>query len=458
MIVVVGLSHHTAAIDVRERLALDERAVVELLQAVVGQPAIGEALVISTCNRVELVLASRREQPDLEQVAVEAQQALDTCAPGIAGHLYTHVGVPAVRHLFRVAASLDSMVLGEPQILGQVKRAYQLAQSAGTVGSSLHRVVHRAMRIAKRVRSETELGSGMVSVPSVAMDLARQIFGEIRGHTALLVGSGDMAEALARLLAQAGARLLVTGRNQAKTVELARAVGALPRDWRDLGAALVEADVVVTSTSAPGYVVDYRGVQHAQRERRGRSLFFIDLAVPRDVDPKVESFDGVYVYNIDDFAHIVEESVSSRKKHAERAEQLVAEEALGYHRSAGGSAQVTPAIVALREKFRQAMQAELEKSLRGRLKHLGPEDRAALDKMLEAALNKMLHDPSSRLRHAATSDAFSPDELVSVLEELFGLKLEEEGESSGEQGPADLEAGPGPIPARDVGVAGTGQR
>lgn len=424
MIVVVGLSHKTAPIDVRERIALGRDALPGFLRALVEHPALSESMVISTCNRVEIVAVGSTLGGNALPLAVSAcVERLEAHAAEIGRHLYRHQGGDAVRHLFRVASSLDSMVLGEPQILGQVKDAYELARKVGTLGPILHRTVPRALRTAKRVRSETAIGSGQVSVPSVAVELTRQIFGEMRGRVALLIGSGEMAEAVARLMRGAGARLLVLGRTATRVEELARAVDGEPRLWADLRASLVEADVVISSTSAPGFVVDADMVQRARKARRGREQSYIDLAVPRDIDPRVNALDGVFLYNIDDFSRLVAETLSSRSKEAEQARLIVEDETRGYERWAEAE-QATPIVVQLRERFRQALSAELERSLRGRLRHLGDEERAALNRMIEAAGNRLLHGPTMRLRQAASGQEPSGlelDELVSALSEVFDL-------------------------------------
>lgn len=424
MIVVVGLSHRTASIQVREALAIESEKIPALLSEAIQSPIIGEAMLVSTCNRVEFVTALRSTAGgDLEALARASRSVLTARAPLAAEHLYEHVGISGVRHLFRVAASLDSLVLGEPQILGQVKSAYEVAQASSTVGPNLHRAVSRAIRSAKRVRSETSIGSGMVSVPSVAVDLTRQIFGEPRGRTAALVGSGEMAETVARLLAAAGAKVLVVGRNASRVAELATSVGGEPRSMAELGASLRDADVVITSTSAPGFIIDYEAVKELRRKRRGRSSFFVDLAVPRDVDPRVEELDGIFLYNIDDLSKVVAETLTARKQEAERAEAIVAEEVAGFDRWAEAN-QVTPTIVALRARFREILVGELERSLHGKLKHLGDGERGALEKMCEASLNKLLHEPAMRLKRAATESALEevPLELmVRMVEDLFAL-------------------------------------
>ena len=428
MIVVVGLSHRTAPINVRELIALPRDVVPTVLSEIVARSDVGEAMLVSTCNRVEVVAAGKHgfDDADLERVAAQVKQALVQRAPGLQGNLYEHLGGEGVRHLFRVASSLDSLVLGEPQILGQVKDAFETARQVGTVGSALNRAVPRAIRTAKRVRSQTAIGMGQVSVPSVSVDLAKQIFGDLEGRTVMLIGSGEMAETVARLLGGCGARIVIVGRNKLRVAELTRSVGGEGRQWGDLKATLVEADVVLTSTSAPTYVVDYDLVKSVRKQRRGRSLFFIDLAVPRDVDPRVESLANTFLYNIDDFSKVVAGTLSSRQHEAERAEQIVLEETQGYQRWRE-VAQMTPTIVALRERFRRILVAELERSLKGRLKHLGPEEHQALDKMCEAALNKMLHHPTARLRETAAEygvESHPVEQLVAAIDELFALEGE----------------------------------
>ncbi len=423
MIVVVGLSHRTAPIAVRELLAISDNDVPGLLAQLMARPGIAEALCVSTCNRVEVVVASRTGgRVDLEQLAHDVKDVLLQRAPNAAPYIYTHAGSGAVRHLFRVSASLDSLVVGESQILGQVKDAFEIARKAGCVGPALHRAMSRAIYTAKRVRTQTAIGTGQVSVPTVAADLAKQIFGDLRGHTVVLVGSGEMAESVARLLQGGGAKLIVIGRTYERAAELAARVQAEPRPWNELGATLVQADVVITSTSAPGHVIEYEQVVGLRRSRRGRSLFFIDLAVPRDVSPRIEEIDGTFLYNIDDFSRLVAESMSSRQKEAESAEQLVAREVEAFERWVE-SEQATPTIVALRRRMHGVLQAELERSLRGKLKHLGPVEREALNKMLDASVNKLLHLPTMRLRALATNTGagYADEELISALRELFAL-------------------------------------
>ena len=424
MIVVVGLSHRSAPIEVRERVAVSKDAVPVLLGELAEAPCVGEVFVVSTCNRVEVVMAAPRGgSVAASDIAETARHHLEQRAPGVGAHLYDYSGDEAVRHLFRVAASLDSLVLGEPQILGQVKEAFDLAREVGTLGPALHRVVPRALRVAKRVRTETSVGAGQVSVPSVAVDLARQIFGDLSRHTAALIGSGEMGETVARLLRQAGSKLVVVGRNTARVQQIAGEMGGVPRGMEALEQTLIEADVIVTTTSAPSTIIDRSHLQRTRRARRGRSLFFIDLAVPRDVDVGVEDLDGVFLYNVDDLSGVVAESLRSRQAEAEKAEGIVAEEVRGFGRWVDAE-QATPVIVALRQRFREVLEGELDRSLRGKLKHLEDADRAALAKMLDAAVNKLLHAPSVELRRLA-SDGGADEDLMqqtAALRQLFELE------------------------------------
>ncbi len=444
VIVVVGLSHKTAPIAVRERLAFDKERAAQLLQQATASGALSEALLLSTCNRVELFVAGKDgNAASAVEVAQAAMSLLTQGAPELAPHLYSHGGNFAVQHLFRVASSLDSMVLGEPQILGQLKQAYEHARACGSVGASLHRAVTRALRTAKRVRTETSIGAGLVSVPSVAVDLAKQIFGDLSGKVALLIGSGEMAEAVARLLQAAGARLSVLGRNPERVAQLAQSVAGQPRSWDELPDALKEADMVVSSTSAPHYVVTRELLKEAFRSRRTRSLFLIDLAVPRDIDPETNDFDGVFLYNIDDLSKVVSDSLDARKQEAESAELIIANEAAEFERWVD-TLQVTPTIVALRERFRLVLEGELERSLRGRLKHLGAVEKEALGRMLEASLNKLMHAPSTFLKKAAAEPSLDEAPLELVVSHLSAaFALDDENELASLRAPAvDLDSNP----------------
>jgi glutamyl-tRNA reductase len=333
-------------------------------------------------------------------------------------YLYDKSGDQAVRHIFRVAASLDSMVLGEPQILGQVKDAYEAAVAAGTLRSFLGRCVHRAFTVAKRVRTETALGAGTVSISSVAVDLARKIFGDLGNHTVLLVGAGEMAEAAARSLGKGARAIRVCNRSFERAAALAQQFGGGAAPLDQLEEELFLSDVVVTSTASRTHVVTRDMVKRAMKARKGRTLFFVDIAVPRNVEPDVHKIDNVYVYNVDDLEHEVAFGLKARQKEVAAADKIVEEELVQFEAWARGL-NVQPTIVSLRAKTRGVLQAELERSLSGRLKHLTEGDRSALQQMIDSATNKLLHAPTTRLKTGASTDAGA--DLVEALVHLFDL-------------------------------------
>jgi glutamyl-tRNA reductase len=426
VIVVVGLSHKNAPIEVREKLAVSRGAVPGVLARLTGHRAVGEALVLSTCNRVEIYAAARGRGATEAELAEASRAALsvleDLGGQGVLPWLVNEVGKSAVLHLFRVAASLDSLVVGEPQILGQLKDAIELAREHKTLGATLGNAMHRAVRVGKRVRTETAIGEGQVSVSSVAIDLARNIFGDLEGHTAALIGAGEMAEAASKLLVRAGARLHIVNRSPERARALAAEVGGEPRPWCDLERTLVEADIVVSSTASPGYVITQDLMKGVRKARRGRSLFLIDIAVPRDVDPKVNKLDNVYLYDVDDLSQIVNESLEGRAAEAARAAAIAEEEARGFEAWTREQA-LTPAIVALRARIRAVLEAELARSLAGKLRHLPPADREALGVMLDAATNKFLHRPVTRLRGLAGDPR--AEDYVEALRDLFEVEVED---------------------------------
>ncbi len=441
MIVVVGLSHKATPIDVRERLAMGKEELCDAMRRLRKNPAVGEVAILSTCNRVEVYAApptsrSRGAEDDTALALTHVERAVSSelCAIGgapVERHLRALKGKEALRHLFRVAASLDSLVVGEPQILGQLKSAIDLAEQTRTIGGTLSSVMTRAVRAGKRVRTETEIGSGQVSVSSVAIDLAQQIFGDLSGRNALLIGAGEMAETASKLLVRAGARLTIINRSPERAAALAQEVSGTPRPWGELENALIEADIVVSSTSSPAHVVTLDQMKTVRKARRGRSLFFIDIAVPRDIDPSVNKLDGVYLYDVDDLSQIVSESLAGRASEASRAAELVEAELSAFEQWTRGRS-MAPIIVGLRERTRATLFAELEKTLAGKLRHLGPAEKQALTIMLEAATNKLLHVPVTRLRDLATDPKVN--DYVDALADLFDLRSDiEESETATDQ-------------------------
>ncbi len=417
-IVVVGLSHRTAPVEVRERFAAASEALPLLLARLAARSEIAETLFLSTCNRVEVFARARAPMPETAFHAVREvlrDHAALSSHEELSGYLYERDGEEAVRHIFRVTASLESMVLGEPQILGQVKEAYDLAVEAGTLGNLLGRCVTRAFSVAKRVRTETALGAGTVSISSVAVDLARSIFGDLTGHSVLLVGAGEMAEAAAKSLGKGARSVRVCNRNFERAAQLAQTFGGTAAPLANLEEELVLSDVVVVSTASRDFVITRDLVKRAMKRRRGRTLFIVDISVPRNVDPEAHDVDNVFVYNVDDLESQVAEGLRARQGEAAAAEAIVAAE-LDEWRTWTRGLDVQPTIVGLRAKARAAMLGELDRSLAGKLRHLGEPERAALAQMVDSAVNKLLHGPTARLKSGDSA------ELVAAARALFDLR------------------------------------
>jgi glutamyl-tRNA reductase len=424
MIVVVGLSHRTAPVEVRERLAAGAEAVPVVLSRLASRGELDEVMFLSTCNRVEVLALLRdgRIEEGLRAIREELARhgGLEHDAD-LAPYLYDKRGDDAVSHVFRVAASLDSMVLGEPQILGQVKDAYDAAVAAGALKGMLGRCLSRAFAVAKRVRTETAIGEGSVSISSVAVDLARRIFGDLAARVVLLLGAGEMAEAAAKSLGKGARALRICNRSFERAAALAGAMHASAAPWDQLESEMASADVVVASTASRVPVVTRDMVKRVMKARRGRTLFFVDIAVPRNVEPEVHGIDNVYVYNVDDLEKEVARGLAARRAEQEAAERIVGEELaqfLAWHRGL----QVQPTVVAMRTKARAVLLAELERSLAGRLKHLPEADRAALTQMMEAAVGKLLHAPTTKLK-ARAAEADDAGELAAAMQFLFDLQV-----------------------------------
>ena len=424
--VVIGVSHKTAPVDVRERFAAGAEVLPELLARLTSRPELEEVMFLSTCNRVEVIGLSKTGK-SLEDATRSASRAIRealrehigaSSVDDLSDWLYEKNGDDAVRHIFRVAASLDSMVLGEPQILGQVKDAYDAAVAAGALRSHLSRCVHRAFTVAKRVRSETQLGAGIVSISSVAVELAKRIFGDLSSSTVLLVGAGEMAEQAAKSLAKSAKSIRICNRSFERAATLAATFNGTAAPLDQLEAELVISDVVVASTSSKTFVITRDLVKRVMKQRKGKTLFLIDIAVPRNIEPDVHKLDNVYVYNVDDLEHEVAENMKNRQGEVAAAEAIVASELEEWAAWARGL-NVNPTVVALRARTRGVLVSELERSLGGRLKHLTEGDRAALAQMIESATNKLLHSPTTRLKLAASSS--DAGDLVNAVHHLFDL-------------------------------------
>lgn len=412
---VVGLSHHSAPVELRERLAVASDQMPTAIAELLAAAELQDGVLISTCNRVEVVSTTT----DPKRTAARIIQHLNTRAnpDAVDGYIYQRVGDEAVRHLFRVAAGLDSMVLGEPQILGQVKAAFASANEAGVAGSLVSRWFSRAFAVAKRVRTETGLAAGHVSVSSIACDLAEKIFGELSGRRVLLVGAGKMSEVAARSLAARGATLFVVNRSPERADALAKACGGTPRPLEALATELNEADVVISSTANPGFVITYDLMQSVTKARRHRPLFIIDIAVPRDVDPRVGTLNNVFVYDMDDLKEVAQTNLSLRKREVQRAEAIVENEVVQFTQWLR-SLQLTPTIVALRERFRAVVLAELERTT-PRMSQLSDKDKQMLNAMAEAIVNKLLHAPLAELKRA--NEQADDAALIAITRRLFQI-------------------------------------
>jgi glutamyl-tRNA reductase len=438
LILVVGLSHRTAPVDVRERLTAGSEALPAVLSRLAARSELQEVMFLSTCNRVEVFALAPDAGVDAALRAIREELARHGGLPQdseLAPFLYDKRADDAVTHVFRVAASLDSMVLGEPQILGQVKDAHDAAVAAGALKGMLGRCISRAFAVAKRVRTETAIGAGSVSIASVAVDLARHIFGELDDHAVLLLGAGEMAEAAARSLSKGARAVRICNRSFERAAALASAMRASAVPWAELEREMVQADVVVASTASREPVVTRDMVKRTMKARKGRTLFFVDIAVPRNVEPAVHGIDNVYVYNVDDLEQQVARGLEARRGELASAEKIVADEVAQFLAWTRGL-EVQPTVVAMRAKARAVLVGELERSLAGRLRHLGDADRAALTQMLDAALGKLLHAPTTRLK-ARAAEGDDAGELAAAMRFLFDLQeIHAERQAADEQAPA----------------------
>ena len=412
-LLLLGISHRTSPLALREQLAVPAAEMAERLRDVVQRASLEEALLVSTCNRVELYGVMR----DASALR-EARAWLESrTGPGsLSTALYQHRGADVVRHVFRVASSLDSMVVGEPQILGQVKDAYGQAVSAGVLGTMLDRCFTRAFAVAKRVRNETGIAEGAVSVSSIACDLATKIFEDLRGKRVLLVGAGKMGESAAKHLAKQGAKIFVLNRSRECAVELAAVYNSEPRSLHELASELGMADVAICSTSSERFVITPELMKEVGRARKFRTLFLIDIAVPRDVDPRVGEMENVFLYDVDDLQKVAAQNLNTRQKEADLAESIVEHE-VGEFETWRKQQHLKPLIVALRQQVRGVLQQELERTL----PKLGGDARAtqeALERMLDAATNKLLHPTLAEVRKAAESGDMK---TLRAAEALFGI-------------------------------------
>lgn len=429
-LICVGVNHRRAPVELREKVAFASDRLDDALAALVRIEGIHEAMVLSTCNRVELYAAG---DPDTTPYRLGAflHEFHGVGEGKLDEHLFRLVGEDALSHLFRVAASLDAIVVGEPQILGQVKDAYFRAAAQKTTGPVLNKSMHRAFSVAKRVRTETRIATSAVSVSYAGVELARKIFGDIAGRDCLLVGAGDMAELAARHFVERGARVIVANRSFERGRALAEAFDGVARQLSELPQLLEEVDIVLCSTSAPGFVITKDVLKKAVKRRRYRPLFLVDIAVPRDIDPRAAELESVYVYDVDDLQDVVADNLEKRTHEADRAEDIVREEVLRFAKLTREQRAV-PTIKALRQYMLDVALAEAGKTLVVLGDKASEKQKKSVEAMAKAIVNKVLHEPINRLKEqSARNDPHAAD-LFLAVQDLFPLVLEDEGDKDAE--------------------------
>ena len=414
----LGINHRTAPVEVRERMNIPEARLGEAVSDLVHRAGIREGMILSTCNRVE-VTTSAEDEVDAESIIHRFLADHHHCNLGQFSHFFYRLRQQdVVKHLFRVASSLDSMILGEPQILGQIKRAYATARTAGGMDGTLNDVVSQALAVARRVRRETALGSAAVSVSYAAVELAKKIFGGLQGKTVFIVGAGKMSELAAKHLLSSGAsKILVSNRTPSRAEELAAAFHGTAVPFEQLYEYLSQADIVISSTGSPQTIINKSQVEKILSARKNRPIFFVDIAVPRDVDPTVNELDNVFVYDIDDLGHVVEANKKQREREAVWAEEIIQAEVQKTLKRLA-SRDVVPTIVALEDRLNHIRATEMER-YQGRLGNLTAEQRQAVDALTRGIMNKILHGPITELK----SGAGEPENvaLVRLIHKIFGL-------------------------------------
>jgi len=450
-LLLVGISHKTAPVELRERIDFHTRGLDTALRELAPRLANGETVVLSTCNRAELYAASEQVEALRNELVRFIAEFHGVDRAALTPHVYELLDRDAARHLFRVAAGLDSLVVGEPQILGQVKEAYTAAADVQVVGPVLNRLFHTSFGVGKRVRTETGLGSGAVSVSFAAVSLARKIFGDLRGRSVVVVGAGEMGKLTALHMKSQGVNhVTIVSRTMAHAARTAEAIGgALAAPWDDLDTALAAADIVISATGAAAPILTKARIEAVMRPRRNRALFIIDIALPRDVEPAAGEIEQVFLYNIDDLQAVVAENVARRSGEMERAEVIVAEEVEkfeGWLKSRGA----IPTVVALRQRFETIRRAELDR-LDFKLSALPPEARARVDEVTRLIVEKLLYTPTEQLKTLGDPDTVGT--YSEALTRLFGL-----GDDRGREAPGGFEDGgaatPGVNDDRGVGAPG----
>ena len=419
-LILLGMNHKTAPLDIRERLSISCEEGIRSLRELMHIPSIEGMIYLSTCNRAEVLAQTTDTREAAEHLKGFILRHGNLSREEMNRCLYMYRDDEAVRHLFRVTSSLDSLVMGEPQILGQVKDAYRQAVENQTTGIILNKILHHAFRVAKRVRTETGIAANAVSVSFAAVELAKKIFGGLKGKTVLLIGAGEMSELAARhLISQGIAQILIVNRTYARAMQMAEEFHGTAVAFDHLEETLRNVDIVISSTGAPGYVITAGMVSTALHRRKNRFLFLIDIAVPRDIDPAAGDIDNVFLYNIDNLQDIVDGNIKNRGQEAEKAEAIIEEEVMKYTRW-HNTLEVVPTIVSLKGKAEGIVRGELEKSFSW-MQNMTSEERKNIEILVGSIMNKILHDPIISLKEE--SQDYGAMSYVAALRRLF--KLEE---------------------------------
>lgn len=417
-LVIIGLNHKSAPVEIREKLSFPAPSIGEPLSQLIGKYEMNEAVILSTCNRVEVLAIT----DDMERGAWQIKRFLSDFhsipLETLEEHLYEYLGVDAVRHLLRVSAGLDSMVMGEPQILGQVKAAYGYSVEENSAGVIVNKLYHKVFQVSKRIRTETRIGESAVSISFAAVELARKIFGDLSGKTVMLIGAGEMAELAARHLLSNGIReIMVANRTYKKAEDMVKCFGGRAIDFSAYHERIKEADIVIASTGATNYILGPDEIKKAMKARKYQPMFFIDISVPRNIDPRLNDIDNVYLYDIDDLQGVVASNLNERAQEAEEAEKIIEEEIEKFYRWIN-SLDVVPTIIELKQFCDSVRKAELAKVM-SVFGDLSKKERKALDAMTKSIVNKITHNPIVHLKRDANK--VEGDRYVDTVRTLFDL-------------------------------------
>jgi len=418
-IIVVGLNHKTAPVELREKLYFPLETIEDPLKRVTSLPHVSEALILSTCNRVEIIAVTKDIREGAEEIRNFLSSYHGISMNQLVSCLYSYDSYEAIKHIFHVASGLDSMVVGEPQILGQLKDAYSLANKHKTSDVILHRFLHRAFSVAKKVRTETKIATSAVSISYAAVELAKKIFDSLKDKVVMLIGAGEMSELAARHLLSHGVReIMIANRTHSRAIELAKEFGGRPVVFEDLTLFLPQVDIVISSTASAHYIIRSDDVVRALKIRKYKPMFFIDIAVPRDIDPRINDISNVYLYDIDDLKGVVDTNIKMREEEAKKAEGIIEKEIEQFNKWLG-TLNAVPTVISLRERFEEIRKKEVEKAISS-LNGSSEFDPKVLDALTTSIVNKILHYPVTKLK--MLDNTREGNYFVDAVRKLFDLE------------------------------------